>query len=714
MGQGMKVSLILPYWDRQEAADKAFQLLDKQYAYLHMEVIVVDDGNKVPFVVPKTRLDVRVVRLPQKKEPTPQSKAWNAGVEAAEGEIIVLSCVEVLHETNVIEPMIAELFRMGKMGYVMASAWCPEEGKWHCHSTEQIPTCPKGTGPAFCAMMFKDTFNLAGGFDEEYHAGAGYEDKDWIQRLVKIGADFKIRDDLKVIHPKSGATIRWKPEGFARNRELYLKKWPHLAQRVTFVCLKAGDAYGPEYVNILFDMVNRNLTAGTPGQFVCITDNPEGLNEGIGIIPLPDDLETWWGKLYMFKRGLFPDGERCIFLDLDTVIVSSLDEIIKYRGQFATLKDFYYPNRVGPAIIMWEAGDFASYIWEAWVSEGKPRHPMGDLWWINNLDQGRFPKDIDKLQDVFPKKFVSYKADCRPYPPEGAAVVCFHGQPKPENCGAEWVAQTWRVGGGSFAELEAIANTAKEMVAEHVRSSSALAIPWLEMQLTHDEQVVIVGGGPSVEQTLPEILWRKSIGQSVYAVNGSAKWLNDHGIIPDAQIIIDAQPHNLRFIKEAKAKRRFLASQCHPSLFDTKNVTLFHMNTEGILDAIPENDKPLNLISSGTTVSLAAMAIAYTQGFRSMHLHGFDSSFEEKHHAYQQTENDKDAVLDVSVYDRAFKAAPWMVKQAQEFQVLASQLADAGCVVTVAGDGLLPFIAHCMSSTGEINGIPSASPPAVC
>ena len=28
------------------------------------------------------------------------------------------------------------------------------------------------------------------------------------------------------------------------------------------ICLKAGKAYGPEYVNILFDMVRRSLTDG--------------------------------------------------------------------------------------------------------------------------------------------------------------------------------------------------------------------------------------------------------------------------------------------------------------------------------------------------------------------------------------------------------------------------------------------------------------------
>jgi diacylglycerol kinase family enzyme len=39
-----------------------------------------------------------------------------------------------------------------------------------------------------------------------------------------------------------------------------------------------------------------------------------------------------------------------------------------------------------------------------------------------------------------------------------------------------------------------------------------------------------------------------------------------------------------------------------------------------------------------------------------------------------------------------------MVKQAQQFQELARQLADDDTVITVAGDGLLPYIARCMAS----------------
>lgn len=344
------ISLILPYWDRQEAADKAFALLDKHYQGVSLEVVVVDDGNPVPFKLPPTTLRTKILRLPKKDGPTSCIRAWNRGVEVSSGDVIVLSCIEVLHETPVLEEMVEELRKQGENGYVLAAAWCPEEGAWHCHSSKHPPQNSPGTGASFCAAMHKSLFYKAGGFDEDYMAGVGYEDCDFINRLIVAGAKFVKRDDLVVVHPKSGATIRWPDGWFKRNFDLYLSKWPKIPllgggekkakKPVNFVCLKAGTMYGANYVNTLYDMVRRNIPDGFPGAFYCITDDPQGIHPDVKIIPLPADLERWWGKLYMFKRGLFHDGSRMLFMDLDTLVVGSLSRLVEYDGQFATLKDF--------------------------------------------------------------------------------------------------------------------------------------------------------------------------------------------------------------------------------------------------------------------------------------------------------------------------------------------------------------------------------------
>lgn len=687
--EGGVISLILPYWDRQQAADAALAKLSEHYAGLPLEVIVVDDGNAVPFVVPNTFLNVRVVALPRKDVPKSCVVPWNEGVKAATGDIIAISCIEVLHD----QPILAQLVdAVREKVCVLAAAYCPEEQRWHCHSTVRVPDCQPGTGLPFLAVMRREDFVP---FDEALRDGAGYEDRDWIRAMVKAGNRFLIRDDLPVTHPKTGARTPWPAGYFERNVAIYKAKWN---KPVTLVCLKQGTAFGPEYVNNLFDMVRRNLTNGTPGRFVCITDDPIGLADGIETMPLPLDLERWWGKLYLFKRDLFADGERMAFMDLDTLIVGNLDEILSYDGQFATLHDFYQPQRLGPAIMLWEAGAYAAVIWEEWERQGRPRDPLGDLWWLNRLEGGAFAKRADRLQALYPGAFCSFKAHCNPLPPKGTRVVCFHGQPRPHNCDVQWVKDVWRIGGGGMAEFEIVANTEQSRVEANVKANVATGFPWLEIKAEHSGHAVIVGGGPSLKASLDEIRWRQEHGQVVIALNGSAHFLRRNGILADWQVILDSRPENAAFVHE-DVPQHFVCSQCDPAVLAKikRPPIIFHVNTPTTVNTLPDA-RVAHLISTGSTVGLIAMGIAYTQGFRNIHLHGMDSSYAEgSHHAYAQALNDSDRVVEAIVGDRVFNCAPWMVAQVNQFQEVAVQLAELGCTITVAGDGLLPHVAHLMS-----------------
>jgi len=467
-------------------------------------------------------------------------------------------------------------------------------------------------------------------------------------------------------------------------------------KKVTFCCVQSNNycGRGVEYVNTLFDMVKRNMPGGWAFRFVCLTDDPKGLHEHIETIDLPPDLERWYGKLYLFKRGLFADGERVVFFDLDTLIMGSLEEVVSYKGQFATLQDFFYPDRIGPAVMLWEAGDYTSGIWEEWVVAGKPRNPMGDLWWLNQLDQGRFAKKADKLQKLFPKSFVSYKVSCHPLPPKGSKVICFHGLPRPheEANRVEWVDMAWRVGGAVRADLEVVANTSNTVASKNVSESCKLDIPWLRLEQPNTGSVAVVGGGPSLKRMLEELRALQKSGTRIFATNGSHAYLKDNGIEADDHIIIDARPENVSFLKYP-AKHYFLASQCAPEVFEKVNsVTLVHMNTRDILQSIPDNEKPVNLISSGTTVGLAAMGIAYCLGYRRIYVYGMDSSYEDSRHVYPQGLNDQDRVTYAIAGGRRFKCALWMVAQVEDFQKLVTELANDDCEIHVRSAGMLGHV----------------------
>src|SRR6185312_1839658 len=95
------------------------------------------------------------------------------------------------------------------------------------------------------------------------------------------------------------------------------------------VCVNVGnwENRGIEYADKLYDQVTRNLKAGTIGQFIVFTDNhDEQYAPGITVRQIPSlEVTGWYSKLSLYKAGVFDDGDRIIFLDLDTVITSSLD-----------------------------------------------------------------------------------------------------------------------------------------------------------------------------------------------------------------------------------------------------------------------------------------------------------------------------------------------------------------------------------------------------
>lgn len=213
---------------------------------------------------------------------------------------------------------------------------------------------------------------------------------------------------------------------------------------ITFVCLQAGNYcdQGARYVNTLLAMVQRNMDE--PFKFKCLTDDASGLDSGIGIIPLPDNLPTWWGKLYLFKPGLFGHGERIIFLDLDTLIVGKLTDLCAYRGPFATLIDFYWPHLVGPAVMAWTPSGYTDAIWTDWEAAGRPTHKNGDWWWLNSFQEGKFAARCDKLQLLYPEHFLSWKVHCREGVNPNGKVICFHGPQKPHNVDHPYIRETWK------------------------------------------------------------------------------------------------------------------------------------------------------------------------------------------------------------------------------------------------------------------------------
>jgi hypothetical protein len=112
-------------------------------------------------------------------------------------------------------------------------------------------------------------------------------------------------------------------------------------QRIV-LCMRWGSLYPSVYVNVLHSAVRRRLSG--PFRFVCLTNEPEGLNEGIEAYPIPDlgyDPEHWrhgaWPKLSVFVEDLYGLRGRALFIDLDSLIVGALDPFFEVAGDLVAI-----------------------------------------------------------------------------------------------------------------------------------------------------------------------------------------------------------------------------------------------------------------------------------------------------------------------------------------------------------------------------------------
>ncbi len=98
---------------------------------------------------------------------------------------------------------------------------------------------------------------------------------------------------------------------------------------------KKRASYSSAHVNAVFQMLKKNLTL--PFRFICITDDSEGLDPEIGVIPLWEEfrhLGACFLRLVVFKKGFNLLGSRFFSIDLDVVITGNVDHIFSRDEAF--------------------------------------------------------------------------------------------------------------------------------------------------------------------------------------------------------------------------------------------------------------------------------------------------------------------------------------------------------------------------------------------
>jgi len=239
---------------------------------------------------------------------------------------------------------------------------------------------------------------------------------------------------------------------------------PSAENKYYLLCLKHGTKYSADYVNKLYNMVERNCTLDY--EFVCLTDDAKGIDPNVKIIPLPGGISGWWCKPYMFSKDL-PISGTVLYMDLDVVIASNIDKLFTWEpNRWCTIRDFTRAMRpkwhkYNSSIVRFRTGEL-DFVWtefdkdkisiqkrlhgdQDWLYEvthkrqGAMLYP--DSWiqswkWEVRKDKTFAPGGIRGSRRLKTIEHVKPRVEC--------CVCVFHGDPNPEHCNDPWVVDNWK------------------------------------------------------------------------------------------------------------------------------------------------------------------------------------------------------------------------------------------------------------------------------
>lgn len=213
------------------------------------------------------------------------------------------------------------------------------------------------------------------------------------------------------------------------------------------LCMKWGSLYCADYVNVLFSACKKYISGEF--RFVCLTDDSAGLSADIESFPIPEIglseihfKNGAWPKITVFSDDLYGITGRALFIDLDTYINRSIDEMFEFPGDLVAIDSS--PWRYSDGIRRTMSSIFS--------------FELGTLGYVTRIlssdIEGNFSKygiEQDYLHAVvknisyWPDEWiVSFKYHLRQplvfdrfrppnSPPQKAKIVAFHGRPRPSD-----------------------------------------------------------------------------------------------------------------------------------------------------------------------------------------------------------------------------------------------------------------------------------------
>jgi len=227
----VKYSVIMPYHNRAAQLKNTLHAFRDWYSGRNdYEVIVVEDPKNLLDRALHSELVSILTEYPWTRlvsfESAPfynPSPLYNKGAEASAGRYLLLTNPECRHVSDVFGGLDEE-FDQGDNCYVICACRAMDQRRnfwrWYQHSVH------RNACYHFCSAISRFNYWRAGGFDERFRDGYGYEDNAFRDRVRKLGVPFITRDDLIVEHQWH---VKVRPpnyrEALRKNRILYEEEY---------------------------------------------------------------------------------------------------------------------------------------------------------------------------------------------------------------------------------------------------------------------------------------------------------------------------------------------------------------------------------------------------------------------------------------------------------------------------------------------------------
>lgn len=194
--------------------------------------------------------------------------------------------------------------------------------------------------------------------------------------------------------------------------------------------------YTPIWVKRLKQRVDDTL--GVPHRFVCLSNIDFPL-EGCEVRRLEHEWPGWWSKIELFSP-LLDDCERVLYLDLDTLIVGQLDELVQRSEPMVLLPAMILTPKKGcvrryqSSCMLWTPPQ-GREIYRRFVGGVTPKKYRGDQDWIG------FVKPDCATFD--PSVACKLDACVRGVPPGVTLVLAVGGKNAEAAARYEWAKDAW-------------------------------------------------------------------------------------------------------------------------------------------------------------------------------------------------------------------------------------------------------------------------------